>query len=87
MNATLAPHEVRRNEFLALFKSAMLKRVAALKQDGTVAMSRENLFALMCRDLHRMPGAPQGTNCAWVARQAFNDIINDTNALDKFTMI
>ena len=70
-----------------LYKCAIQRKVTALKSDGTVAMSADNLFAITCTDLTKIPHAPQGTNCGWVARQSFNEIIRASRALRNFTTI
>lgn len=50
----------------------MRAKMAELKQDGTVAMSADNFFSLLCRDIARLPAAPKGANAAWLARNVFN---------------
>lgn len=59
-----------------LFKKEMTKTVkqAISKLDrGTVAIGDDCLWQHI--RLSACPNAPRGTNCAWVARQTFNEVI------------
>lgn len=60
-----------------IFKTAVETaiRTAISRLDrGTLAISPDCLWQLV-RIPHSIPGAPVGTNAAWVARQVFNSII------------
>ncbi len=55
--------------------NAIKRTIAELRHDGTVAMSRDNLWAMVVGKLSRTNG-PSGTNAAYVARMIFNDEVN-----------
>lgn len=62
------------------FKNSLAKLVraerAALRRDGITGMSSDNLWALVAGKASRIPGAPAGTNAAYVARSIFNEIVS-----------
>lgn len=68
-----------------LFKQDMNRaiRQAISKLDkGTVGIGEDCLWQLTVTQLSRAH-APAGANCAWVARQTFNDIVRD-NPFTRF---
>ena len=73
--------------FSAALQSCLLKVVRRLKAGGTVAMSPDNLWQVSVRDIAKIPGAPVGTNCAYVCRQEFDTVVRNTPSLTKFTNI
>ena len=62
----------------------IIKAVKRLRQGGTMAMSRDNLWQVT-----RVPnnGGPAGTNCASVARQIFDEIIENNRSLKTFASL
>lgn len=89
MSTTTAPTppEQRRDVFLNDFRNVIAEKMQSLKRDGTVAMGRDNLFQLIACDISRCRFAPQGTNCAFVVRQYFNELCDRAPGLRKFTTI
>lgn len=64
------------NTFATELTATLKRAIAHLKADGTVGMGADNLWQVVANRISReCPSAPRGTNCAWVARQTFNDII------------
>lgn len=62
------------------FKASLAKLVRnarrTLRRGGITGMSDDNLWALVAGPASRLPGAPAGTNAAYVARSIFNDVVN-----------
>jgi hypothetical protein len=83
MNTRTPPE--RNQQFKESLQRCLLSIVRELKQDGTVNMSRDNLFQVSVRCFSQLPSAPCGSNCASIARQAFEQVVNETAALNQFT--
>lgn len=53
-----------------------IKHTIAGLDSGTVGIGEDCLWQLTAGRIQRdCPNAPRGTNCAWVARQTFNEIV------------
>jgi ribosomal protein L17 len=59
------------------WKSALTRVIAdkliTLHKDGTTAIGADNLFQI----LRFPPVGPMGTNARWVARQIFNEVVDE----------
>jgi hypothetical protein len=70
--------EITMNE--ALFKGELKRCISRVitrsKRQGTVGIGNDCLWQLVVSPMQReCPHAPVGTNCAWVARQAFDELV------------
>jgi hypothetical protein len=50
-------------------------KVASMKKEGTAAVGADCLWQSVAQDLSQHPQSPRGTNGAYFARQAFNQVI------------
>lgn len=58
----------------------LVARIKVNRRHGVTAMSRDNLWQVLASTISRLPGAPQGTNAAYVARQMLDEVIADLPA-------
>ena len=61
--------------FKAEMKQAVKKAIAHLDR-GTVGIGNDCLWQITAKYISQCPNAPTGTNCAWVARQTFDEVIS-----------
>jgi hypothetical protein len=70
------------NSFRNVVTGEVNRCIRTLRAQGTTAMGADNLWACVAGCLPhavtaaRCPDAPKGTNCAYYARQTFNEIIS-----------
>ena len=63
-----------KQELTQVVRDVILKE----KKDGTTEMSADCLWGIVANRIPRQcPSAPKGINCAWVARQTFNEVVAD----------
>lgn len=72
------------NEFKELLRKLIAARIKRELANGTTAMSRDNLW--QCIKVP-MNAGPRGTNAAYYAKQAFNEVIDSEPKFKKFTEI
>lgn len=54
------------------------RAIARLSSEGTVGVSADCLWQCVACNVSRLASAPQGTNGAYYARQAFNEVVATT---------
>ncbi len=72
------------NAFKGELRALIAARIKRELADGTVGMSRDNLWQCI-----KISGAnaPRGTNAAYYAKQAFNEVIDADPKFKKFTTL
>lgn len=64
-------------------KAAIKRQIGKAKRDDITAMSRDCMWQCM-RLVTTSPDSPRGTNAAYYARQAFDEVIDATPEFKAF---
>jgi hypothetical protein len=65
------------NEFKNALRKVIQENMEILKTDGTVSIGRDCFWQLVVTHLSHLEGAPRGTNAAYFAREAFDQILSE----------
>jgi hypothetical protein len=72
--------------FRELLTRQIRKAIRTAKQDGTTAMSLDNLKQVTRPPSENLPDAPRGTNAQWLYAEMFKDVCQSDKAIASFLL-